>query len=154
MSRRERAPAATAGAGGRARSTRGTVPRRWVEPAFNGWPARVLIPSRRHRDEFIYGMNDRFGLEHQRPMDAADVQSIGRGGADFQRFIDRSVLPLMLRDARQAGLTLCCRARAAAAGRRPTAGTSRRRCALRARTAGLRRGPRRRLPSTTPATLR
>jgi hypothetical protein len=81
--------------------------RDWVEPALLAWPARVLIPSRRHREEFVAGMNDRFGLEHQRPFEAADVQASDEGGADFDRFVDRSVLPLMLRDARQAGLTLC-----------------------------------------------
>jgi hypothetical protein len=89
------------------RAYQGDRARRWAEPAFTGWPARVLIPSRRHRAEFIYEMNTRFGLEHQRPSEAADVQASDEAGADFPRFIDRSVLPLMLRDARQAGLILC-----------------------------------------------
>lgn len=84
----------------------GNRAREWVEPALLAWPARVLIPSRRHREEFVAGMNDRFGLEHQRPFEAADVQS-DEAGADFARFVDRSVLPLMLRDAQAAGLRLC-----------------------------------------------
>ena len=85
----------------------GTRAREWVEPALMAWPARVLIPSRRHREAFVAGMNDRFGLEHQRPFEAADVQMSDEDGADFGRFVDRSVLPLMLRDARAANLTLC-----------------------------------------------
>jgi hypothetical protein len=52
-------------------------------------------------------MNDRFSLEHQRPFEAADVQTSDEEGAHFGRFVDQSVLPLMLRDARAAGLTLC-----------------------------------------------
>jgi hypothetical protein len=85
----------------------GNRARDWVEPALLTWPSRVLLPSRRHRDEFLAGMNERFGLEHQRPFEAADVQVSDEDGAHFSRFVDRSVLPLMLRDAQAAGLTLC-----------------------------------------------
>jgi hypothetical protein len=81
--------------------------RQWIEPAFVGWPARVLIPSRSRRETFLAQMNARFGLEHLRSSDAADVEVTEDRGADFSRFVDRSVLPLMLRDARAAGLTLC-----------------------------------------------
>jgi hypothetical protein len=78
-----------------------------VEPALTAWPARVLIPSRRQRDAFVTHMNERFGFEHQRRSEAADVQSSDEAGANFAKYVDRSVLPLMLRDARAAGLTLC-----------------------------------------------
>lgn len=81
--------------------------RAWAEPALVAWPARVLLPSRRRRAEFLAGMNARFGLEHLRPMEAADVPVSDEEGADFDHYVDRSVLPLMLRDARAAGITLC-----------------------------------------------
>jgi hypothetical protein len=80
--------------------------RRWIEPADNEWPARVLIPYRRPRAAFLERLNDRFGLAHLRPMDAADMQATEDREADFDAFVDKSGLPLMLRDARQAGLTL------------------------------------------------
>ena len=73
-------------------------------------------------------MNGRFDLDHQRKSNAADVQISDEEGADFSRFVDRSVLPLMLRDARAAGLTLCsfaCSAARSAEDRRD----NRRRCA-------------------------
>ena len=52
-------------------------------------------------------MNERLGLDHLRKMEAADIQ-IGEGAAfDFARDVEDSVLPLMLRDAARAGLTIC-----------------------------------------------
>ncbi len=66
-----------------------------------------MIPYRRPRAAFLARLNDRFGLEHLRPTDAADIQETEDRDADFDAFVDRSVLPLMLRDATRAGLTLC-----------------------------------------------
>jgi hypothetical protein len=80
--------------------------RRWIEPVMSEWPARVLIPYRRPRAAFLERLNDRFGLSHLRPMEAADMQATEDREADFDAFVDKSALPLMLRDARQAGLTL------------------------------------------------
>lgn len=80
--------------------------RRWIEPAVTEWPARALFPYRRQRAAFLERLNDRFGLQHLRPMDAADMQATEDREADFDAFVDKSGLPLMLRDARQAGLTL------------------------------------------------
>jgi hypothetical protein len=80
--------------------------RRWAEPALTNWPARVLIPSRRRRTEFTAQMNDRLGFGHLRPMEAADIHVTEDETIDFHRFVDSSVLPLMLRDANQAGLAL------------------------------------------------
>ncbi len=80
--------------------------RRLVEPAINEWPARAMFPSRRQREAFMAQVNDRFGLSHLRPMDAADMQATEDREADFDRFVNKSALPLMLRDARQAGLAL------------------------------------------------
>ena len=80
--------------------------RRWVEPAVSEWPARAMFPYRKPRAAFLEGLNDRFGLAHLRPMDAADMQATEDREADFDAFVEKSGLPLMLRDARQAGLTL------------------------------------------------
>ena len=51
-------------------------------------------------------MNARFGLDHLRPMEAADIRAIEDESADFDRYLNESVLPLMLRDAERAGLRL------------------------------------------------
>ena len=80
--------------------------RQWIEPAVTTWPARALFGSRRKREAFQQELNDRFGLSHLRPMDAADMQATEDREADFDAFVDKSALPLMLRDARAAGLTL------------------------------------------------
>jgi hypothetical protein len=80
--------------------------RRWVEPAVTAWPARAIFPYRRPRAVFLGRLNERFDLAHLRPMDAADLQATEDREADFDAFVDKSGLPLMLRDARQAGLTL------------------------------------------------
>jgi hypothetical protein len=80
--------------------------RRWIEPVMTDWPARLLFSARRTRAAFTQELNERFGLSHLRPMDAADMQATEDREADFDRFVDKSALPLMLRDARRAGLTL------------------------------------------------
>ena len=80
--------------------------RRWIEPAMTEWPARAMFDVRRKREAFMAQLNDRFGLSHLRPMDAADMQATEDREADFDAYADKSILPLMLRDARQAGLQL------------------------------------------------
>ena len=96
--------------------------RRWIEPLVNAAPARVLIPYRKPRAAFMAQLNDRFGLAHLRPMDAADMQATEDREADFAAFVDKSGLPLMLRDARAAGLTLVfVRVQRRPAGGRPPA---------------------------------
>ncbi len=81
--------------------------RRWLEPAITSWPAEVLIPSKRRRAEFLKETNTRFGLEHLRPMEAADIQASADRDADFRKYVNRSVLPLMIRDAKRAGMPVC-----------------------------------------------
>jgi hypothetical protein len=81
--------------------------RLWVEPALSNWVGRVMIPSRRQRTAFVAAMNGRFDFMHVRPMQAADFEATVDREADFPGLVDRSVLPLMLRDARRAGLRLC-----------------------------------------------
>ena len=96
--------------------------RRRMEPALTTWPASVLIPSRRQRTAFLDATNARFALDRLRPMEAADIQAAEDRDADFDRDVHRSVLPLMLRDARAAGLTLCfVRVQRRPAGGRPPA---------------------------------
>jgi hypothetical protein len=80
--------------------------RLWIEPRLAEWPARLLYDVRRKREAFTQQLNDRFGLAHLRPMDAADMQATVDREADFDAWVDRSTLPLMLRDAREAGLQL------------------------------------------------
>ena len=81
--------------------------RRWVDPAVNEWPAQLMFPyARRPRAAFLQAVPARVGVDHLRPMDAADMQATEDREADFSGLIDKSVLPLMLRDARQAGLRL------------------------------------------------
>jgi len=84
----------------------GTEARRWIEPLVNEWPARAMFPYRRQREAFMTSVNERFGLDHLRPMDAADMQATEDREADFGAFVDKSQLPLMLRDAQRAGLRL------------------------------------------------
>jgi hypothetical protein len=81
--------------------------RLWVEPSLSNWVGRVMIPSRRQRTAFMAEMNSRFDYMHVRPNEAADVEAAIDREADFEGLVDRSVLPLMLRDAKRAGLTLC-----------------------------------------------
>lgn len=80
--------------------------RQWIEPLVSDWPARVMIPYRKPRAAFMQTVNDRFGLDHLRPMDAADMQATEDREADFGAFVDKSGLPLMVRDAQRAGLRL------------------------------------------------
>jgi len=80
--------------------------RRWIEPAMTEWPARAMFDARRTREAFTQELNDRFGLAHLRPMDAADMQATEDREADFDAYVDKSTLPLMLREAKQAGLQL------------------------------------------------
>jgi hypothetical protein len=89
------------------RATRAEQVRRQIEPAIAAWPVERMMSSRRRQAEFMTGMNERLGLDHLRTMEAADIQ-IGEDDLfDFARDVDDSVLPLMLDEARKAGLTIC-----------------------------------------------
>jgi hypothetical protein len=81
--------------------------RQWLEPALIRLPTEMMMASRRRRSELLDAMNVRLGFDHLRPMQAADIQAGDAPALDFARDVDRSALPLMLREARQAGLTLC-----------------------------------------------
>jgi hypothetical protein len=79
--------------------------RRWLEPRVLAWPLGAITSSRRRQAAVRQQMNERFGLDRQRRMDAADVGV--DPGEDFESAVEHSVLPLMFRDAERAGLTLC-----------------------------------------------
>lgn len=81
--------------------------RRRLQPLVEEWPAWAMIPYRRPRALFLEQLNTRLGLSHLRQMDAADIQETEDRDADFDGFVGKSVLPLMLRDAGRAGLRLC-----------------------------------------------
>ncbi|MBA3295866.1 MAG: hypothetical protein H0U19_02940 [Acidobacteria bacterium] len=66
----------------------------------------MVEPDRRRRQAFIDEMNGRLDYRHMRPVVAADIGAVVDREADFEYFIDRSVLPLMIRDAQRAGITL------------------------------------------------
>ena len=80
--------------------------RLWMVPGFTDRMTRAFEPSRRRRTAFIEQMNERFEFLHIRQMETADIAAVVDLDADFRRDIDGSVLPLMLRDARNAGVTL------------------------------------------------
>jgi hypothetical protein len=81
--------------------------RQLIDTRLTTWPAEMMFASRRRRTAFLEQMNERLGLDHLRPMPAADIQAGDAPDVDFPRDVERSVLPLMLRDARAAGLTIC-----------------------------------------------
>ena len=81
--------------------------RQLAEPRIGAFVGELMIPGRRRRTQFLDEMNARLGLEHLRPMEAADMQAAEDRDADFRGYVDRSVLPLMLREASAHGLTLC-----------------------------------------------
>ena len=78
--------------------------RQSVEPLLSRAPA-AWVSGPQGQGDLLASANDRFGLTHLRVMDSADMAT--DHGVDFAASVDRSVLPLMLRDARQAGLKLC-----------------------------------------------
>jgi len=81
--------------------------RDWIEPAVNDAPGRLMFAYRRPRETFMTQLNERFGLTHLRQMDNADLQANEDREADFDRFVNDSLLPLMLRDAAGANVPLC-----------------------------------------------
>lgn len=81
--------------------------RQSVDAEVTEWPARAIFPYRREQSAFLDGLNTRFGLDHLRRMDAADMRATEDSDANFDAFIGTSPLPLMLDDARRAELSLC-----------------------------------------------
>jgi hypothetical protein len=79
--------------------------RRLLEPALNRLPTTWITTSRRRQAGLLAYINDRFGLAHLRVMEASDMEA--DEGTDFHAVVGRSVLPVMIRDARRSGIRLC-----------------------------------------------
>ncbi len=79
--------------------------RLWMTPALGSAAARLVAPGDGGGAALVTAMNERFDFQHMRPVEAADIGSQDTE-ADFDRYVDRSVLPLMLREARAAGIAL------------------------------------------------
>lgn len=77
--------------------------RLWMTAAVSDGVARVAADD---PPALVAGMNERFDFAHLRRIETADVGSDDDGVVDFESYVDRSVLPLMLREARAAGITL------------------------------------------------
>ena len=80
--------------------------RAWVEPALNVWPARIVAAPGRD-GVLLDRVNATFTLEKLRSMAQADLETADTRDADFDRFVDASVLPLLLSAAREANVRLC-----------------------------------------------
>lgn len=81
--------------------------RLWLPDGLSNRLARALEPSRRRRQEFVRDMNSRFDFRHMRAFEAADLADAVDRDADFDYYVNRSVLPLMFEEANRAGITLC-----------------------------------------------
>jgi hypothetical protein len=81
--------------------------RAWSQRAVVEWPIRLLAPPDQ-RARLMGRINgDIFGLEHLRPMTAADIAEAGSSETDFEANVERSFLPHMLRLASVAQIKLC-----------------------------------------------
>jgi hypothetical protein len=80
--------------------------REWLEPFVNTWPARVVAGPRASQ-RLLDRVNASFELEHLRPIIQADMAATDEGSMDFGRYVNTSVLPLLLSDARDAGIRVC-----------------------------------------------
>lgn len=80
--------------------------RGWIEPALNEWPARLVAAPGRH-PALIERVNSAFTLDKLRSIAQADLAAADDRDADFARFVDASVLPLMIAVAKDANLRLC-----------------------------------------------
>jgi len=79
--------------------------RRAVEPVVARGPASWVARTADDRTRLLEAANQRFGLDHLRVMEAADMAA--DAGTDFPATVNRSVLPLMLREAQRGGFKLC-----------------------------------------------
>ena len=80
--------------------------RLWVVPQVGDLVAQLVAGrDAASVNGLLTGMNERFDFGHLRPIEAADMDA-NDTGADFDRDLPGSALPLMLREARAAGITL------------------------------------------------
>jgi hypothetical protein len=80
--------------------------RRIAEPFIARAPARWIAGSAEAQGRLLDYANQRFGLDHLRVMEAADMAA-AEAGTDFAASLKRSVLPLMLQEAQRGGFKLC-----------------------------------------------
>lgn len=80
--------------------------RGWIEPALNRGPARLVAAPGRE-GVLLDRVNQAFALDRLRSVAQADLAAADDRDADFGRFVDASVLPLMIEAARGANLRLC-----------------------------------------------
>lgn len=90
-----------------ARAYQTEATRQWAEGGADEVVARVMINDADKREAFLDDLNDRLGRDHMRPIEQADIQAADDRQADFDKYVDASFLPLMLRDASEAGIRLC-----------------------------------------------
>jgi hypothetical protein len=81
--------------------------REWIEPRLTAWHARVVADGTRARARLLERVNAAFTLDKLRPIAQADLDAADAREADFASHVDASVLPLMLKTAREHGLRLC-----------------------------------------------
>jgi hypothetical protein len=79
--------------------------RSWLQPKLTFWPARVLAGTRGGHD-LERDVNAMFGLERLRPIPQSDMAAAEDREADFDRWIDASILPAWLALAREHDLRL------------------------------------------------
>lgn len=78
--------------------------RDWLEPRLTNAPLNAIVPPA-GREAFLKDMNDRlFPLEALRPMVAADMPVAASAALDFDRRVELSVLPEILRLSKMSGV--------------------------------------------------
>ncbi|ODS52305.1 MAG: hypothetical protein ABS36_17045 [Acidobacteria bacterium SCN 69-37] len=80
--------------------------REWLDPILSRWPAR-LVAGEAGTARLLERTNAAFDLPRLRPMQQADMAAADDASADFDRFVEASVLPQLLDEARDAGIRLC-----------------------------------------------
>lgn len=80
--------------------------RLWMVPQLGERVARLVAgDDDANVNGLLTSMNERFDFQHMRPIETADMD-VGDVGTDFDRDVGASALPLMLRQAHDAGITL------------------------------------------------
>jgi hypothetical protein len=80
----------------------------WAERQLYDWPTRLWTGDAPARRGWLDKMNfETMGLDRLRPMAAADLQAAEDAEADFDRYMPRSVLPLIIDLAKQHDMKVC-----------------------------------------------
>ncbi len=81
------------------------VARMWMEPAIRQWFTRFKYPTAQAQFNFDVRMEENFGIDRLRPDVASDLGDVEE--PDFARTLPDSILPDLLRLAREHQLTVC-----------------------------------------------